>query len=895
MGSSLSFLRVSMALSTLCALACGGSPAPVDSDASMEVGDAMLEPVDIPNPVLVQTMAPAEVRAGELIGVTCVILDANGDIYSSAGRTPRYRVAPEASVERVAGQIVAARVGEVEISCSFPDLMITDESPAIVRIVPGPAAAVTTTVDRSQIEAGESIRVTCDVTDAYGNVITNASPGVGLRPSASGNTTDGLSATLTRAGIYDVSCELPGAEATTARVEVLPSLPATLALSKVPDQPFYATGQVVEVAAVVTDRFDNVVPDAVVSMQSAPAASATLGPNRFRYFVDGTYVVTARVEPPTQDDVELTGQVTIVVNGNGPQIQCTGPRDGDMIVQAPGSTITVTGTVDDETGISAVFVNGSPASVDGNTFSAQVVTQFGINFVDVVARDGFGTESTATCAFLASARYTSENNTFNDVVSLKLRQPAIDDTNRAGSINSLADLLHIVLNSAGLRQQLDATLTANNPLKPSSCDQRVLGVCVFRSEINYVSSGGTGIELNGTRTTSLTLVDGGLRAAVTIPQLRVRLRISGTLSSTGWVTFENVNVNVIFNVALSGGRPRITVRPGSVNVSIGRITTDFSGLSGLIIDIVASLASGTLRSFVETTLRNYITSSFNDVLDGLLAGLDISSLGSTLDVPRLDGSGSIPLGFGVDFSSVGTNPSRLLIGIGTRFTAPTAIARPTRGVAVPPGTAGGAILSDPTVAQSMSVSIHSVLFNQVTHQLWRAGLLQARVTGSGLGGDLPDGLVADIDGALPPVMSMSNGGRAEIGIGSLSLSLVYPGLFDEPITVSLGARASTTVRLVGDNLSFDAIVVDELFFSTADVSLDASTRGVLEGFFRRLVQAIVDRVLNDSLPALPIPSFALPASLSDYGIPVGTELGITSPALAVEGQHFVLRGNFGTL
>lgn len=889
------FVRLAVALATFGALACGGSPAPIETDASMEVGDAMLDPVDIPNPVLVQTMAPAEVRAGDIIAVTCVILDADGDIYSAAGRTPRYRVAPEASIERVGGQLVAVRVGEVEISCSFPDLMITDESPAIVRIVPGPAAAVTTTVDRSQIEAGESIEVSCDVTDAYGNAIRDASPGVALRPSDAGNTVEGLSATMTRAGIYDVSCELAGAEATTARVEVLPSLPATLALSKVPDQPFYATGQVVEVAAIVTDRFDNVVRDAVVSMVSAPAASATLGSNRFRYFDDGTYVVTARVEPPTQDDVELTGQVTIIVNGSGPQIQCTGPRDGDMIVQAPGSTITVTGTVDDETGISSVLVNGSPATVEGNTFSAPVVTRFGINFVDVVARDGFGTESTATCAFLASARYAPENSTLGDVISLKLRQPAVDDTNRSGPINSLADLLHIVLNSAGLQQQLDATLTANNPLKPSSCDQRIFGACVLRSEINYVSSGGTGIELNGLRTTSLTLVEGGLRAAVVIPELRVRLRISGTLSSTGWVTFRNVNLNLIFNVALSGGRPRISVRPGSVNVSVGSVSTNFSGLSGFIIDIVASLASGTLRTFVENTLRSYITSSFNDVLDGLLAGLDISSLGSTLDVPRLDGSGPIQLGFGVDFSSVGTSSSRMLIGIGTRFTAPTAIARPTRGVAVPPGAASGPLISDPSVAQSMSVSIHAALFNQVTHQLWRAGLLQARVTGDGLGGDLPEGLVADIEGALPPVMNLGNAGRAEIGIGSLSLSLVYPGLFEEPITVSLGARASTTVRLVGDNLSFDAIVVDELFFSTADVSLDASTRMVLEGFFRRLVQAIVDRVLNDSLPALPIPSFALPASLSVYGIPPGTELGITSPALAVEGQHFVLRGNFGTL
>jgi hypothetical protein len=103
------------------------------------------------------------------------------------------------------------------------------------------------------------------------------------------------------------------------------------------------------------------------------------------------------------------------------------------------------------------------------------------------------------------------------------------------------------------------------------------------------------------------------------------------------------------------------------------------------------------------------------------------------------------------------------------------------------------------------------------------------------------------------------------------------------------------VRLVGNDLSFDAITIDELFFSTPDVSLDSATRDVLERFLTTLVQSIVDRVLNDALPALPIPSFELPGSLSTYGIPPGTSLGIRSPALAVEPQHFVLRGNFGSL
>ncbi|MEZ4249290.1 MAG: hypothetical protein R3B99_13765 [Polyangiales bacterium] len=120
------------------------------------------------------------------------------------------------------------------MSCSFPDLMLTDESPAIVRILPGPAAAVTTTVDRAQIEAGDSINVTCDVEDAYGNAILDAMPGVALSPSDPGNTVEDAVGTFTRAGIYEVACELARRRHDRTRRRS-PSLPAALALSKVPD------------------------------------------------------------------------------------------------------------------------------------------------------------------------------------------------------------------------------------------------------------------------------------------------------------------------------------------------------------------------------------------------------------------------------------------------------------------------------------------------------------------------------------------------------------------------------------------------------------------------------------------------------------------------------------
>jgi len=886
--------RWSVALLTA-ALAVGGcgdgGGSDVDSGVISPDAMVMLDPIDIVDAALVQTMAPERVRAGEIISVTCTILDENGEVYSSAGRTPRIRVSPEGSVERMGGELTAVRVGTVEVSCAFPDLMLTDETPALVEIVPGEAAEVITSVDRNSTDAGGTVNATCEVFDGYGNRVEDAEPVLEVTPSAEGTTIDGLSATLTQSGIYDFACALDGSTTTPERVEVTPTLPAALAVAKVPDQPVYGIGQVIEVVSIVTDQYGNEIADADVGYVSNPSAGMTIGSSRFRYFADGTYVVTVTVAPPTEGDVVLSQDVEIIVNGNGPSIQCDSPTDGQMVNVAPGGTLSFSGSVDDSSGVDSVFVNGTAATLDGSgSFSVPVTVDFGINFLDIVATDSFGEESSRTCAFLASDRWAPPGDVLADTVGLSLRQGAIDDTDPTGAIDSLNDLLHTVVNSPGLRDTLHTSLLANNPLKPSSCDQTVFGVCVFRSQIDYRDS-----ELNGPNRTELTLIDGGLRALVRLENVRVQLRVRGTLNSTGWATFEFIEVGLDFDAGLSGGRPTLNVRPGSVTASVGSIGTSFSGLGGIIIDILSSLLQNTLRGMVRDLLRDYVTNSFDELLDGIVGGLDISSLGSTFTVPRLDGAGDIDLNFGVGFSSVSPTASRLLFGIGTRFTGPTAIGRPTLGVAIPHG-GSDPLLDDPAaMGTDAHVSIHLALFNQVLHALWRGGLLEATIDSSTLGGDSPDGLTAVVSGALPPVASMNDEGEVELGIGTLAMQLTYPGIFDDPIFVVLGARARTDVSLSGNDISFGTITVTDLYFSADGVSLDMTTRETLERFFTSLVQSIVDGALNDALPALPIPSFTLPASVADFGLTPGMELGITSPALATERPHFVLRGGFGEI
>jgi hypothetical protein len=847
-------------------------------------------------PVDVETVAPTSVRAGDILMVSCLLVDEMGESFAPpAGVEPTLRFVPSTSVERESdGNYRAIRAGSVEVACTFTSLRLTDETPAVVQILPGPAARVVTTIEPDSITAGETATAGCEIYDAYGNFVEAETPSVRSEPADGANTFDGLTGTFQRAGRFDVSCDVPGADVTPASLEVVPALPASLLIARAPDQPVYGIGQVIEIQRLVADRFGNPITDVMVPVVSAPFGpelGQELGDGRFRFLRDGRYVLTATVAPPTQDDIPLTASTEVIVDGNGPAIDCEDPLDGAILDLTPGGTLTFRGSVSDLTGILEARVNGTPVTLGrGGAFSTTLTTRYGINFVDISAVDGTGRESSRTCAFLVANTWAPDDRTASDMLSLRLRQAAFDDTVRTGGLNSLADVLHTVLNSSGLRDTLHTSLLAANPLKPSSCDQGgPFGTCLLSSEVIYRD-----LQINGPNSTSLSLVDGGLRATVRVENLRVNVRVRGRVAgipydTTGWVTFRSADVAATFDTSLSpAGRPRVTVRSGSVSVTMGSVSTSFDGLDGAIINIVVSLFNGTVRDLVADVLRNWVVNNFDSVLDGVLGGLDIDSLGTSFQVPRLDMSGNIRLSFNVGFSTLNTTSSRMLFGIGTRFYAPPVHARRTLGAPVRSGTR----LLDVSGTSSTGLGVHESILNQALHALWRGGFFDATLGGASLGGGLPAGVSATIATGLPPVAEIRTDGRTLLSLGAMTVDLTYPELFAEPIRVTLGARVSLATRLVGEDLSFSDVRVEELYFSTDLASLDMGTRDTIEGFLARLLERVAGSALEGALPAIPIPSFELPASLATFGLPAGARLGITSPTFAAERPHFVLRGGF---
>lgn len=826
-----------------------------------------------------------EVAAGTAIYVNCQTLGEDGEpVLPDEPVEKLLQTAPAESFGTPDSEdelvVLPTRTGAVTITCALPELGLIDPTPAEVIVTEGRPHTVVTSVSPSVITAGEQVTATCDVFDAYDNPIEEPRVTLRVTPESSGIRIGGLTALVERAGLFEATCEVRGATNTFSDTfETLPGPPSTLAIGVEPNQRVYQVGQVVEVVASVADRYNNVIARPNLSVTSTPD-TGRFGQTRFRFPEEGTYDLLARINGPTDGGIELTATAQVVVNGTGPSIRCDEPVDGGILNMRPGNTLMFQGAVGDVHGVQSVRVNGRTIIPDQGRFETELTTEFGINFVDIVATDNLGASSTKTCAFLVADQWAPEGEFLDDAITLRLNQEAVDDENRADGLDSLNDMLHTVLNSQGLEDTLDTALRNANPLYPHQCVERFI-ICLTYLEVNY-----TGLDLRGPNDVTLTLVDGGLRAVAHVRNVRVGLRVGGTWNTSGTVSLERLTADMTFDLRLTNGRPQVRLR--NVNsVSVGGVDTDFSGLVGFIVDIIVDLFEGRIRNLIRDLLRDYIRDTFNDVLDGAIGGLDITSLGTSFNVPKLDGSGDLELGFGIDFSTIEANPDRALFGIGARISGPVAHGGFTRGAPLP----RGAVRSDPATLRPAAAAVSMGVLNQALHALWRGGFFDAAIGGEAIGAD--EGAGVELRTNLPPVVKNLGGGKVQLMLGAMRAEVVYPGIFDTPLTVSLGATADATVELAGDELRFGNIQIRELYFSSEDTPLTPQSRAVLESFLTRLVQSIVDDSLNDALPALPIPTFTLPPDLTQFGLPQNAALGLVDAQLSHSSTHVTLEAGFG--
>jgi hypothetical protein len=844
-----------------------------------------------PGLVVETHVAQQTIAAGDRVEARCAVLDgATGHPALDKSGNPltdsvEFAITYEdtdAFARDSEGQVIAARAGMAVVRCSAPSLGLVAD-PVNIEIVAGPPARVVTQLASPVAVAGEPVGAACLVFDAFNNPVTGAPQAIAMSPLAPGVSTTPDSVTATATGMYQVTCVISGAaDVAEDFLVVVPGLPASLVAVVNPERTLYAVNDQVTLVAEAHDAFGNRVDDVALSYGSAPGLPSP-SEAQFQFTQDGTFTLSATVTSPTQDGKPLTAQHTVFVNSSGPAITCmrsdaaSQPSDAYMLQAAP-STIVVPVKISSAFTVQSVTINGAAAAFNATTGNYQlgVPIGFGMNFVDVVATDQFGKENSTTCTVLAAQNFTAETASLAGALGMRLDPNAIGDPQPTG-LNSINDILHTVLSSAQLRSLVDGGLRAANPISSGDC-----GVFACSPNVNYNANTVAWDQPSS----SLALVPGGLQANVTLPNVRLSVNACGTFCCIGGSTISvhasSITATVSFSLALQGGVLRAALA-GSPSVTVGSVSLDGSGFCGFLVNLLQSFFTGTVRDAVHNALTSFINSSVAPLLDQLVSSLDINTFGKSFSVPRLDGSGGIPLQFGLAFSSFDITTSRALLGIGTKFTAgAVAHNRPSLGI---PGRDPVALLDPPgtTAAAPVGLSLYEGVLNQVLHGLWRGGFFQATLQLSGG--------TATIDAVLPPVAAIT-GNQAQLMLGGIQATIRIPGFIDTPIPIAFGGRATASVTLAGNALNFGNLTLNQLKVSF-QASLTQTQRTAMEGLLTQVLQSVLVDAINGGLPAFPIPTFALPASAAGFGLPAGAQLGIFQPQLSTSGTHYVLTGAFG--
>ena len=837
-------------------------------------------------------VASTTLAAGDPVGAKCSIVDAHGNAVLDKKGNPLTDTtplvvsyeAPDSFATDASGQTVAAKVGTATVRCAAPSLGLVDETPAEVQIVAGPPVRVLTRLDHPTTLAGQADGVTCLAFDAFDNPVPNIVPALALSPMGAGTTTTATDVTATLAGEYTVTCLVMGAaDVTPADLVVLPALPATLVGALDPERTLYAILDEVTLIATAFDQFGNRVDDVTYAYGATPTVMSP-APARFQFGQDGSFLLSAMVTSATQNNLPLSVSLPALVDSNGPAIDCmrvdmpTVASDAYMVQQAPAS-VAFPVHLGGAFSVQSVTIGGNPATLDMTTgdYEASVPLGFGINFVDVVATDTNGVQNSKTCFVLAASTYGGETATMDGSLALRLDPNAIGDADPTG-LDSLNDLFYTVMSSSALRTLVDQALTAANPINNGGC-----GFFACEPTVNYNSGS---IAWNQP-TTQLSLINGGLRASITLPNVRLSVNACGTTccigGSTVTVTASFISATVDFSLVLQGGKIRTSLA-GTPQVTVGTVTLNGSGFCGFLVNLLQGFFTGTVKSAVQNALTNFIANKVAPMLDQITSSLDISTLAQSFAVPSLDGNSTITLDFGLAFSSLDVVTSRAVIGIGTRFTPATvAVSRPSLGI---PGRLPTALLDPPgtTATNPVGISAYEGVLNQVLHALWRGGYLKGNLAISGG--------TATIDSWLPPVAEIDSNNTAQLELGGVAASLSIPGIIDQPIQIMFGGHASASITLVGNSLVFGNLSIDRLEASFG-VTLSQAQRSALDSFLRSALQNVLANAINQGLPSFPIPTFTLPASVATYGLPAGAQLGIVNPVLSTSNAHAVLDGQFG--
>ena len=544
-------------------------------------------------------LEPSQIGAGSTSNVRCQPFNQQG---AKVEAPTTVTVSPTAGIQLADHTITGEAVGSYEVTCALTDApSMKDNSPATLKVVAGPAAKVTTTLDNASAPAGTTATVACAVEDAYGNPVTDAVTQVTASPSE-GVTIADHTLSAGKTGSYEITCHVADKTDATevpASLEVTGGKAVKVDLVVDPVKQGYAIGDEVTFSWTVEDTFGNVL-DVPATFEAPTAGVKKTSELTYELTGEGQHTFTVSLDAP---NTGVFDSETLMVDATPPTLIITWPPRGQTLTG--DQAVVVTGEVSDAvSGLDILRVNGTKLTPEPDgTFKFTVQAQHGLNAVLAEADDEAGNHAKATVAFYFSSDYmpyvdtTPADVALEDALRLFLGQDVIDDNDHDPShVDDLATLVEILLANVdltqlGLGQLFEQTVPVINQslgqfdILGQSVELNLTGDAVIKVTISEVA-------LSSKPTVHLTSKDGGIFFQGELPQVNgapglsltltvsvaLKLKVAGqlqgldlisgevtpTLLSDTTASIQDVSFSTMIGISKAAGQPLVVNAQGLV-------------------------------------------------------------------------------------------------------------------------------------------------------------------------------------------------------------------------------------------------------------------------------------------------------------------------------------------
>lgn len=830
------------------------------------------------------SVTPTTLPVGQNAQVGCRVEDAFGN--SRAGDPVEVTSSSNVGAPVTGLEIRGMVPGEYDVRCTL-DSLISDR--VLLTVVPGAPVALSASLDRYEVRAGERVEVYCLATDVGGNrVPVVADLLVDLVPAS----IDASGLVPAIAAPHHIRCALPASnlESTPVELTVSAGLPAELHILEVlPVKPVYARNEQVELRVRLLDAWMNEVPAATIAVTAVPAIAAlSAGSSKAILIGNGVIPLIASVSSPTHEGRVVEDTTSVTVDGTPPEIVIDFPARAEIVTAAPGQRLTIRGHVTDAaTSVSSLAINGTPVSVGaGGAFTTSMVPSWGVNLIEATAVDDVGNTRALAQSYELASRYRRASaqavtaGRITDGIVLHLGASAIDDNN--ADVDDLATIARLAVERIDLRTLIPSPVTnfhsdCSIPFVSITGDLRLYVDAVRYASPNF----------------DITPIPGGLHLRAEISNVGVDLHTSGDVCEIGIGLSGSAHADRIVvtgDLRVSAANGQVSVAMTSRNIQIYGLSIDLN-LPGIIdwaVDGIINLFSGAISNELESAFGDVIASEVPPVIEQFLESVEIAT-GFNLPAPL-----NLRLGVSARLGSLAFSSGGGTTGQDTTIYT-TGVISPE-----PPGgilqEARQSASFDPS--RALGVGIAYDLANQALYSLWYGGGIRFDLDQSLFPSQMGNGVQAQaaVEALLPPVVRPSGDPAypLELQAGDLKLDVDLSGVPNFPtiravVHATVFAKASATIDAAGQiqlalgpnpQISLDFItpldgVIDVVSFATT-----------LENMLSSLLPQLVGQVLR----GIPLPNFDLSSMAGNY-LPPGIVLGLGQPALRVQSSYLVLEGN----